>query len=98
MVEVKWTPQAEHDLEAIVEYIGRDSPQYARLFVIEVFQALERISSFPNSGRVVPEIGNPAIREIIFRRYRLVFRVKREHVEFLSLHHGSRLLDPNQFK
>lgn len=98
MVEVKWTPQADKDLDAIVEFIGKDSPHYARLFVADVFQALERIGTFPNSGRVVPEIGNPLIREVILGRYRLVFRIRRENLELLTLHHGARLLDPGRFK
>jgi len=43
MVEVVWSSQAAQDLEAIVEFIAKDSPQYARLFVSDIFRALDRI-------------------------------------------------------
>lgn len=68
MVEVRWTHQAYQDLNAIVEFIAKDSAQYARLFVIDIFQAVDRIAEFPKSGRMVPELGNPAVREIILRK------------------------------
>ena len=63
MVEVRWTLQASEDLDSIVDFIAKDSPQYARLFVVDTFQAVERISEFQKSGRVVSELGNPAVRE-----------------------------------
>ena len=94
MVEVRWTPQASEDLDSIVDYIARDSPQYARLFVVDTFQAVERISGFPKSGRVVPELGNPAVREIILGSYRVVYRLREKWVELLTIYHGARLLDP----
>ncbi len=72
MVEVRWTPQATEDLDSIVEFIVRDSSQYARLFVLDIFQAVERISEFPQSGRVVPELNDPVVREVILGNYRLV--------------------------
>jgi plasmid stabilization system protein ParE len=51
MVEVRWTHQAYQDLQAIVEFIAKDSSQYARLFVVDIFQTVERIAEFPKSGR-----------------------------------------------
>ena len=96
MVEVRWTPQATHDLDAIVVFISNDSPHYARLFVVDLFQAVERIAEFPHSGRVVPELGDPGVREIILGSYRLVYRLKKRHAELLTVHHGARLLDPGK--
>lgn len=58
MVDLRWTPQASADLDSIVEFISKDSPQYARLFVIDIFQTVERIAEFQKSGRVVPEVNN----------------------------------------
>lgn len=55
MVEVEWSAQASRDLESIVEFVSKDSPQYARLFVVDIFRTLDRIAMFPNSGRIVPE-------------------------------------------
>ena len=96
MAEVRWTPQAADDLEAITNFIAADSPQYATLFAMDVLVAVERLANFPNSGRVVPELKDPAIREILFGSYRIVYRVKGDLVEVLTVYHGARLLDPSR--
>lgn len=95
MAEVRWTPQAADDLEAISEFIAIHSPHYASLLVIDVLTAVERLAAFPYSGRIVPEAGDPAVREIILGNYRIVYRVRDNTVEILVVHHGSRLLDPS---
>jgi plasmid stabilization system protein ParE len=96
MAEVRWTPQAADDLEAVADFIATDSPHYARLFTMDVLAAVERLADFPNSGRVVPELKDPAIREILFGSYRIVYRVKGDLVELLTVYHGARLLDPSR--
>jgi toxin ParE1/3/4 len=96
VAEVRWTPQAASDLEAIADFIAQDSPQYASLFVIDVFAAVERLGPFPESGRIVPEKQDPAIREIIFGNYRIVSRLRKDMVELLTIHHGAKLLDPTR--
>jgi toxin ParE1/3/4 len=96
MAEVKWTPQAADDLEGITQFIAADSPYYASLFAMDVLAAVERLTVFPNSGRIVPEANHPAIREIILGSYRIVYRVKDEVVEILTVYHGARLLDPSR--
>ncbi|HTC20827.1 MAG TPA: type II toxin-antitoxin system RelE/ParE family toxin [bacterium] len=54
MVEIRWTPQAVDDLESIADFIAKDSPYYARLFVINVLGVVERLPKFPKSGHIVP--------------------------------------------
>ena len=94
MAEVRWTAQAAEDLESIADFIARDSPQYARLFVLDVLHAVERLAAFPRSGRALPELSDPAIREVLLGAYRIVYRVREELVEILTVYHGARLLDP----
>mgnify|MGYP001564474801 CR=1 FL=1 len=94
MAEVRWTLQASEDLDSIAEFIAKDSPQYAHLFVIDVFQAVARLSEFPQSGRIVPELNDPIVREVILGNYRLVYRFKEKLIELLTVYHGARLLDP----
>ncbi len=92
MAEIRWTPQASEDLESIAEFIAEDSPHYARLFVIDVLKAVERLEAFPMSGRVVPEINDPGLREIVLGSYRIVHRLKDEIAEILTVYHTARLL------
>ena len=94
MAEIRWTHQAADDLESITEFISQDSPHYARLFALDVLAAVERLINFPELGRVVPEKDSPLIRELIMGNYRIVYRLRNNHVELLTIHHGSRLLDP----
>lgn len=96
MAEVRWTPQASDDLEAITNFITSDSPQYASLFAIDVLTCVERLVTFPRSGRMVPELNDPAVREIILGNYRIVYRVRQDIVELLTVYHGARLLDPSR--
>lgn len=96
MAEVRWTPQAADDLKGITEFIAADSPHYARLFAMDLLAAVERLSEFPRFGRVVPELKNPAMREILFGSYRIVYRVQGDLVELLTVYHGGRLIDPSR--
>ena len=91
---MRWTPQAADDLEAIAEFIAADSPHYARLFAADVPPAVERLASFPRSGRIVPELDDPMIREVPLGSCRIVYRVRGELVEIPTVYHGARLLDP----
>ena len=93
MAEIRWTVQAADDLEAITRFIAADSPHYAQLFAINVLKAVDRLAIYPRSGRMVPEVGDPAIRELILGNYRIVFRLKTGAVEVLTIYHGARLLD-----
>lgn len=43
MGDVRWTPQAADDLEAITDFISADSPHYASLFAIDVLSAVEQL-------------------------------------------------------
>jgi plasmid stabilization system protein ParE len=98
MADVRWTLQAADDLEAIVAFIGRDSMRYARFFAVSVLAAIDRLATFPYSGRVVPEQGDNAIREIILGSYRIVYRVQDDAVQILTVCHGSRLFDPRDLE
>ena len=92
MTPVRWTKQAQSDLEAIRAYIGRDSPHYARLMVERLVGAVERLQQFPESGRMVPEYQNHALREVIEGSYRVVYLRLPVEVQVLTVAHGARLL------
>ena len=93
MVKVSWTDQAIEDIDAICQFIARDAPPYARIFAQRVFTIVKRLGSFPRSGRVVPELKREDIREVIYRDYRIIYRLLEDEVEILTVHHGARLFD-----
>jgi toxin ParE1/3/4 len=96
MAQVRWTPQAADDLDAIAEFIARDSPHFAGLFAADILQTVGQLADFPESGRIVPEVGDRSIREIILGSYRIIYRRRSDVVEILTVHHGARLLDPKR--
>jgi len=97
MAEVRWTGQAADDLESIVSFIARDSPHYASHFATRMLEVVERLEPFPKSGRIVPELDDPEIREIIHGNYRIIDRVRDGATELLTILHGARMLDVSRF-
>jgi|SRR3989337_2180386 len=94
MAQVKWTPQSLDDIEAIANFIARDSDYYAQMVTVKVFEAAERLELFPESGRIVPELNRREIREVLFGNY----RIKKELVQILTVYHSARLLDVNKIE
>ncbi|HAI69242.1 MAG TPA: type II toxin-antitoxin system RelE/ParE family toxin [Gammaproteobacteria bacterium] len=96
MVRIVWTPQSLEDIEAICQFIARDAPRYAQLFATRVFNATDRLKIFPESGRKVPEVNQPKIREIIFGNYRIIYRLQEDEVQILTVYHSARSLHPDK--
>ncbi|MGK7944011.1 MAG: type II toxin-antitoxin system RelE/ParE family toxin [Microcystaceae cyanobacterium] len=92
MAKIIWTTQALIDVESIGDYIARDAPSIAQIVVDQILNSVERLENFPHSGRVVPEIEQDNIREIILNRYRIVYRFSENEVKILTVFHSSKLL------
>jgi len=93
MAEVKWTPQALDDLEAICLFIARDAPPVAAVFAQKAIDATDRLAAFPESGRMVPEMYDLNLREVILGNYRLIYRLRSGDVQILTVHHAARKLN-----
>jgi toxin ParE1/3/4 len=66
--------------------------------VEEVFGAAERLHSFPESGRVVPELQRPEIREVVHRGCRLIYRVDFDRISILTVRHSRQLTTPEHLR
>ena len=91
MSQLLWSPRSLSDLEAIREHIASDSELYAGLVMGRLVAAPGRLLEFPESGRMVPEFGRPNLRELIVRPYRLVYRVRGEVIEVVTVFHAARM-------
>ncbi|MBI2466215.1 MAG: type II toxin-antitoxin system RelE/ParE family toxin [Candidatus Rokubacteria bacterium] len=91
MTRIVWAPQAIGDVQAIRDYVARDSTHYADLVVERIVAAVTRLESHPLSGRVVPEVGDESLREVIQSNYRIVYRLRADVVEIVTVSHGARL-------
>ena len=94
-MRISWSPLALERVEDIARYIAQDDSQAAARWVAELFDVVERLAEFPQSGRVVPEVGVQRIRELIFGAYRVIYRVS-DRVEILTVRRGSQLLRPGE--
>jgi addiction module RelE/StbE family toxin len=90
MAEIRWSVKAARDLQAIEDYIARDSPLYAVHFINRLVAAAERLQTHALRGRVVPEYGRQDLRELIFRSYRIVYVVEGKQVSIARVVHASR--------
>lgn len=59
---------------------------------MRITRATRRLEAFPYSGRLVPEIARPNLRELLVGNYRIVYRVDGDDVSILGVRHGSRRL------
>jgi toxin ParE1/3/4 len=82
----------------IAGYIAQDNPVAAQSWVNTVFKKVEELKAFPESGRIVPEVNNKTIRELIYGNYRIVYRVEESTLSILTVRHGKQLLPVDDIK
>ncbi len=87
---VEWSERALRDVEALGEYIARDSEAYARAVVRKIFDVGYKLQRFPFSGRVVPEFRVPTIREFLVYSYRVIYHTSASTVTVIAVVHGRR--------
>lgn len=98
-MKVHWSDVAESDINSIYDYIARDVPYYAELFINKLIEATDTLETHPRIGRCVPEAEDrDSIRELIVQRYRIVYRIDNESIYILTVIHGSRDLGSEDIK
>lgn len=92
-IELSWSPEALEQLESIFEYIAKRDLEAAKRLVQQLDELAEGIVFTPEIGRVVPEYGQPDLRERIHgkrhKRYRLIYRVRPDEIEIVAVWHTS---------
>ncbi len=87
---VNWSVPARNDLKQIHDYIAKDSKYYARRVIQDIVEKTGTLTEFPEIGRVVPEISDQNIRELVVYSYRLVYEISAGEIEILAIIHGRR--------
>jgi len=87
-VRVKWTIGAREDLVELVRVIAEDNPPAARRTSMKLRARSRDLSRFPEMGRMVPEIKDEMIRELVTPPYRLIYRVGPDVLEVLAVVHS----------
>ena len=76
MVKLNWHSFAKGDLIQIYNYIYEDSVYYAVKTVDEIVRRTDNLNFSPYMGRKVPEYDLIAIRELIYKSYRIIYEVQ----------------------
>lgn len=99
MVQINWTLQAKDDLKNIVDYISKDSITYAKRQALIIRNRTKILKSQTHLGKIVPEIEDKNIRELIEGNYRIIYKVVSEdRIDILTIHHSSRDLTKRETK
>ncbi len=91
-MKITWSPLSIEQVTELAQYIARDKPGAADKWVISIFDAVAKLSPFPESGRIVPEINKNEIREILFGNYRIIYQVSQSGIDILTVRHGKQIL------
>jgi toxin ParE1/3/4 len=85
---VWWSGTAENDLVSIIEYVARENPLQASKIFAEIRKRAASLKTFPDRGRMVPELQNQGItlyRELMIGPWRVMYRVSEDSVYVLSV-------------
>ena len=78
-------------LDEAVAYIAQNSrPCALKRLLTQTLEAAATLDTFSERGRVVPELNHPSVRELLLRRYRLIYQVTPSEVHILAFIHGAR--------
>jgi addiction module RelE/StbE family toxin len=92
-MKIHWSEIAGADLDDIYDYIARDVPYYAEMFVDRLVEATDKLETHPRLGRMVPEADDrDDVRELIVQGYRIIYLLQTEQLQILTVIHGSRNL------
>ena len=89
MSEVRETPLAESDLDAIWFYIAQDSPGQATRFLRTIDEKCRTLADAPMIGRSRPELA-PGLRSLPVGNYAIFYRPIEDGIEIVRVLHQSR--------
>ena len=91
-MNIVWSPLAVNRASEIACYIAQDKPSAAEKWIKTVFSKVEQLKFSPEIGRIVPEIRNNQLRELIYGNYRIIYRIEAEQISILTIRHGKQIL------
>lgn len=93
MARLNWTELSVNDLVNIVEFISKDSVKYSVIQIKRIRERARLLKTQPFLGRIVPEINNEFVRELILGNYRIIYKIiSEERIDILTIHHSAKLL------
>ncbi len=93
--QVNLSQQAQNDLERIFYYIADDSINNASNFILQLEKKVYSLELFPDRHPLIPEneFFGTDYRHLIYKKYRIVYRIAERSVFILRIFHGAKLLN-----
>ena len=91
-MELIFTDRFLDRVEEYTDYIALDHIPTALKWARDIFEQCHKLSHQPERGRIVPEFRRPEIREIIHGNYRLVYELKTNQIDMLTIWHTSQMM------
>lgn len=95
-MRVIWSPLALTRVEEIARVIATDRPRAADRWVAELFSRARQLRAHPESGPTVAELARPEIRQLIYSRYRIIYRLDPHRIVILTIRHGRQEFDARE--
>lgn len=94
-MKAAWTHKALLRLQQIHDHIALDQPINANNFVDRLTRKVDLIASAPNVGKIIPQYGRDDIREAYEGEYRIIYRIRSNRIDILTVRHMARLIPRN---
>jgi len=91
-MKIVWSPVAIDRVSEIAGYIAQDNKAAAENWIETVFQRVEQLKRFPESGHVVSETDNKTLKELIYGNYRIIYRFEEKRISILTVRHGKQIM------
>lgn len=88
--ELVWSGVALARLLEIRDGLAEKDPRAATRTLRFLLKRASQLTEFPNLGRVVPEVPDGELRELVEKQYRIVYRVREKTVEVATVFEGYR--------
>jgi plasmid stabilization system protein ParE len=93
IAQISFAESALSDLAGIQTWYREEGvPEVGDRFVSEIFERVQTLAEHPDIGRIVPEFGQPLLRELIHPPFRIVYRREPHRVRIVRIWRSERLL------
>ncbi len=87
-MKIIWSPTARSKTKEILEYVAEDNPDAALTLINQFESKVEKLKENPESGRVLPELKNDKIRElVVHKNYGVIYEINPDIIEILTIRH-----------
>ncbi len=93
MAVITYSKPSLDDLKAIHAYISRDSFVNATRFIESIREHIKTLNTYPEIGSLVFPMKFNNLRQLLHKKYRVVYHFFNETVTIITIHHQSRLVE-----